>query len=90
MPYSLQIWQGLCSVRTAKSMVFNVIIFGINKLVRQVFYRPLALLRDGITHKNKASFFCQIIEISSCFLFTAIFGIPLWATSFVLEINNET
>ena len=76
MPYSLQIWQGLCSVRTAKSMVFNFIIFGINKLVSQVFYRPLALLFDCIAHKNKASFFSKIIEISSCFLFTAMFGIP--------------
>ena len=75
MPFFLQIWQGLCSVRTPKSMVFNFIIFGINKLVSQVFYKLLALLFDEITHKNKVSFFRKIIEISSCFLFTAIFGI---------------
>ena len=58
-------------------------MFDINKLTNEVICKLLPLFHKGITHKNKTGFFSKIIEISSCFLFTAIFGIPFWATSFV-------
>ncbi len=82
MGFSLKWLQGLSSVFRSKSMLFNYIIFDINNLVSQVSCKLLPLLLDDLTHKNKASFFSKIIQISSCFLFTAIFGIPLWATLF--------
>ena len=89
MGFFLKFLQGLNSVFRSKSMSVNYTLLDINKLNSEVICKLLPLLHQGITHKNKTSIFSKIIEISSCLLFTAIFGITLWATNFVLEINSH-
>ncbi len=90
MGFFLKLLQGFSSVFRLKSVLVNYTILDINKLTSEVIWTLLPLLHQCITNKNKTSIFSKFIEISSCFLFTAIFGIPLWATKSVLEINNET
>ncbi len=81
MGFFLKLLQDFSLVFRSKSILVNYTILDINKLTSEVSCKLLPLLHQAITHRNKTSIFSKIIEISSCFLFTAIFGIPLWATN---------
>ncbi len=74
MGFFLKFLQGFSSVFRSKSILVNSTLLYINKLTNDVICKLLRLLHQCITHKNKTSIFSKIIEISSCFLLTAVKG----------------